>query len=371
MKKLLVLTYEFPPLGGGAGPVGYEIAERLSETGDFDIDAVTMGYKDLKEYEEVNQNFRIHRVKCLRSKKEICHPWEQATYLFSAYSKCKELIRKNKYDICHTHFLVPTGILAVKLKEKFSLPYIITAHGSDVPGFNTDRFKFMHKFTGPLLRKVCRNADLITAPSDYLKSLILKNIDTALDKKTKVIPNGFDPDKFKPAGKKKIILGTGRLLPRKGFQHLISACADENIGYEIHICGDGPMMKNLKYLQKNSKTKVVLHGWVDNRSEKYKNLLESADIFTLPSSKENASVALLEGMSAGCAVVTSDTAGCPETVGDTAVLVKPENTMDLKQKLTDLTQDQNKIRSLQSKARERLVNKLNWDIVIKEYLNIL
>ena len=113
MKRILVLNYEFPPLGGGASPVSYELALKLSETGDFDIDVVTMGYKDLPKYEEVNKNFRIHRVWSWRSKKELCHPWEQATYLVSAWFKCKELLKNTKYDICHCHFIIPTGVLAL------------------------------------------------------------------------------------------------------------------------------------------------------------------------------------------------------------------------------------------------------------------
>ena len=56
MKKILLLNYEFPPLGGGASPVSYEIAKKLSESGEFDIDVVTMGYKGLDSYEEVNKN---------------------------------------------------------------------------------------------------------------------------------------------------------------------------------------------------------------------------------------------------------------------------------------------------------------------------
>ena len=100
--------------------------------GGFSVDVVTMGYKGLPKYEEVNKNFRIHRVKCLRSKKELCHPWEQLTYLFFGYFKCKALLKKNKFDICHCHFIIPTGVLAQKLKKKFGLEYIITAHESDV-----------------------------------------------------------------------------------------------------------------------------------------------------------------------------------------------------------------------------------------------
>lgn len=43
MKRILVLNYEFPPLGGGASPVSYELVKGLSETGEYDIDVVTMG----------------------------------------------------------------------------------------------------------------------------------------------------------------------------------------------------------------------------------------------------------------------------------------------------------------------------------------
>ncbi len=118
-KKILLLNYEFPPLGGGASPVSFELAKHLTEGGaerssshiphtpfniqhsPLQIDAVTMGFKGLPEYEEVNPNFRIHRVKCWRSKKEICHPWEQLTYLFTGYKKCVELLQKNTYDVCH------------------------------------------------------------------------------------------------------------------------------------------------------------------------------------------------------------------------------------------------------------------------------
>jgi len=232
MKRILVLNYEFPPLGGGASPVSYEIADRLSQTGDFDIDVVTMGYKDLPKYEEINKNFRIHRVKCWRSKKEICYPWEQATYLVSGWFKCKELLKNNKYDICHTHFIIPTGILALRLKKKFNLPYIITAHGSDVPGFNTDRFQLLHKFTGPILRAVSSSAKKIISPSNYLKDLIETNILEKIKEKTVVIPNGIDVDKFTPQAKKKWIFSSGRLLQRKGFQYLIKAVSEKDIGYE-------------------------------------------------------------------------------------------------------------------------------------------
>jgi glycosyltransferase involved in cell wall biosynthesis len=370
MKRVLVLNYEFPPLGGGASPVSYEIAKRLSETGDFNIDVVTMGYKDLPKYEEVNKNFRIHRVKSWRSKKEICHPWEQLTYLFSGWFKCKELLRKNTYNICHTHFIIPTGILALKLKKKFNLPYIITSHGSDVLGYNK-RFKFLYPFLVGMWKKILDNANKIISPSNFLKSEILKVYSEFGDSKIEVIPNGFDTEKFKPQEKKKYIFSSGRLLVNKGFQYLIQAVSDQDIGYEVHIAGDGPMMVDLRKLAEKSRTKIVFHGWINNNEEEYKNILEQSAIFVLVSEKENASIALLEAMSAGCAIITTNISGCSETLGDSGILVNYKDVDGLTKKLHSIINNQNELFKLQTLAIKRVNNFYNWSLVLKEYFKVL
>ena len=329
--KLLVLNYEFPPLGGGASPVSSDIAEQLSQHA-CEIDVVTMGYRGLPAYEERSPRLRIYRVPCWRSRKELCHPWEQATYLLAGYRKAAELHRFRPFDLCHAHFLIPTGIIAAKLKKRFGLEYVVTAHGSDVPGFNSDRFILLHKFTGPTLRRVAAGAKQIVAPSQYLARLILEKIDAGFARKIIVIPNGIDTEKFAPGPKRKMILGTGRLLPRKGFQLLLEAVAERDCGYEVHICGDGPMMGALREIQRRSKTRIALHGWLDNTSPEYRALLQAAAIFVLPSLKENASISLLEAMSAGAAVITTNISGCPETVGPEGILVEPGSVEDLGRK---------------------------------------
>jgi glycosyltransferase involved in cell wall biosynthesis len=362
--KILMLNYEFPPLGGGASPVSYELGKGYAKLG-HEVSVVTMGYKDLPEYEE-KDGMKIYRVKCLRSKKEICHPWEQLSYLYSAKKFLNKHLKENKYDICHCHFIIPTGILAKWVKNKFGIPYIVTAHGSDVPGYNTDRFQLLHKFTGPTLRRICLEAKIIVSPSKYLANLILENI--SKDCNVKIIPNGVFIDKFIPKKKKKIILSTGRLLPRKGFQYLIQAVNEKDCGYKLHICGDGPIMEELRSLAKKSKTNVVLHGWMDNNSKEYRDLLESASIYSLVSKKENASIALLEAMSAGCAIITSDVSGCPETVGDAGFVVKPEEVGELRKVIYDLTSDKKMVNKFGKLARKRLEKQYDWNKIIDKYL---
>ena len=53
----------------------YEIAKGYVKLG-HKVDVVTMGYRNLPKF-EIKDRINIYLVKCLRSKKEICYPWEQ------------------------------------------------------------------------------------------------------------------------------------------------------------------------------------------------------------------------------------------------------------------------------------------------------
>jgi len=267
----------------------------------------------------------------------------------------------------HTHFILPTGIIALWAKKKFGLHYIITAHGSDVPGYNTDRLKFAHRFTGPFLRRVCDGANTIVTSSEYLMSLIRKNIRSYDEGALVRIPNGVDSDAFMPGEKRKDIVATGRFLRRKGFRHLIAAVSEADIGYEVHICGDGPMRSELKKAAELSKTKIIFHGWMDNTSPDYRRILGSAAIYCLLSSSENASIALLEGMSAGCAIVATDIPACREMVGEAGFFVKPGDIEDIQEKILNLIDHSQILISYQQASRKRVLEHYHWDVLVNKY----
>ena len=117
--RILMLNYEFPPLGGGASPVSYEIAKGLVELG-HSVDVVTMGFKGLPSFECID-GINVYRVRCLRSKKEICKSYEMLSYVISAKLFLGRFLKKHKYDICHCHFIIPTGIVALWVKKKFGI----------------------------------------------------------------------------------------------------------------------------------------------------------------------------------------------------------------------------------------------------------
>ncbi|MDZ4746941.1 MAG: glycosyltransferase family 4 protein [Saprospiraceae bacterium] len=363
--RILILSIEYPPLGGGASPMIHEISKQYVKFG-HEVTVITMAHGQLPLHENV-EGVDVHRVHSYRAQTHISHFHEHLAYIYAARVYLKKMLKHQTFDVCHTHFLVPTGLLARWVKRKYHIPYIITSQGSDVPGYNPDRFHFLHKLTPPLIRSVIRESACVVAPSQYLRSLIIK-VSPADHAKVFQIPSGIDTDYYMPGPKKPIVLSTGRLLPRKGFQYLIEAVADEVFPFEVHICGDGPMMNDLKEKAKQSATPVFFHGWLDNKSEAYKVLLSEAMIFSLVSAKENASTSLMEALSAGCAVITSDVSGCPESVGDAGICIPPADARALKDKLKALMNDPDLMVSLMHAGRARAIREFSWPSITRGYL---
>jgi len=365
-KNILVLNYEFPPLGGWAAPVSYDICKWYVDNW-YNVDVITMWFKDLPQYEK-KEWINIYRVKCLRSKTEVCHPYEQLTYLISWYFKAKHLLKKKKYDVCHCHFLIPTWILALILRNKFWLKYFVTSHWSDVPGYNPNRFKIAHKFTPKLLKKIINNSETVITPSNYLADLIKKNVKW-INKNMEIIPNWIDTNWFTPQKKEKIILWTWRLWPLKWLHLLAEAFSQikDTKWFELHICGDWPLMNKLQEIKKKSKNKIILHWWINNKSNQYKDLLWRSMIYCLPSLSESGSLAILEWMSSGAAILTTDMWVCSEMAKNIWFYIKP-NVENIKKQLENLTKNGSLCEKLWKKARIKAINNYNKEIVIEKYI---
>jgi glycosyltransferase involved in cell wall biosynthesis len=189
--------------------------------------------------------------------------------------------------------------------------------------------------------------------------------------KIALIPYGIDAERFNPfAIKQKRILVVTRMLERKGVQYLLKALEEFTVDYSVHIVGDGPFLTTLQKLINNVRVKIKFWGWLDNRSNKLKELYETSSIFVLPSEAENFSVALMEAMAAGLAIITTKETGCAEVVGETAVLVEPKNPEGIRAALNALTTDTNLCRNLGLAARKRCENNFSWTAVAKSYAEL-
>lgn len=361
--KILMLNYEFPPLGGGASPVSYEIAKGLVPLG-HSVDVVTMGYKELPKYEEID-GIKVYRVKCLRSKKEICHPWEQLSYLLSAKKFLKKHLKTNSYDINYTHFIIPTGFLALWLKKKYNLNYIITSHGSDVLGYNK-RFAKLYPFLIKPWKKYIKEAKVVTTPSQFLQDEIKK---ITQDGNFVVIPNGIDKDKFKPFKKENKVLIVARLFVNKGIQDILDALKGIDLGeWKVDIVGDGPYKEFLVNKTKENKLddKVTFHGWIDNKSDKMKELYGKASVFISASFFESFGLTALEAMQAGCYCLLSDIPGYKQLDLPEECYFKVSDTNSIKDAITNYIPKSDTI-----KSKLTFNKKYEWDNIIKEFENIL
>lgn len=354
--KILQLTYEYPPIGGGGSRVAYGLSRELANRG-HEVHVATMQY-DGHPRRELCEGVVVHRVPCIRRSKFHCSMPEAALYVARARPVLAELVDRVRFDLIHAHFILPGGINARWLADRTGIPYVLTAHGSDVPGYNPHRLQLAHRLLAPLWEWAAWDAHSIICPSRSIEKLV--HARTA-ELRTTIIPYGFDPGRYRQdSPRKKRILVVSRLLERKGVQDLLSAVRDVSLPYEIHIVGDGPFTGNLRRQAQSSATSVVFHGWLDNRSPELTSLYETSEIFVLPSEAENFPVCLMEAMAAGLAVVTTRGTGCAEVVGGAGVLVDPGEPDQLRRALLGLTQAPEKIAVLGRDARRRLERHLSW-----------
>ena len=361
--RILMLNYEYPPLGGGASPVTKSLAKKLGKFG-HQVDIVTMGFKNLAKIQKESENVTVYRVSCIRKSKEICHSHEMLSFLPSALAISSGLIKKNRYDILHSHFIIPTGIISYLLNKIYSIPYAVTIHGSDVPGYNPDRFNIMHKIVSPLWKKIVSNASLIISPSNYLAKMVKLRYPYA---KVIVIPYGIDYDKFNHKRKKeKRILLTSRLFRRKGMQYFLGALKKANTSWKTSIAGEGPYKKRLVEIARKNKLDVNFLGWVTG--SKFKELLERSEIYIFPSSHDNCPVALQEAMASGCAIIASRYSGTGEIIDGAGIKVDPKDTEDFANKLGMLIKHPKLRRTLQRKSREKTELEYDWKRIVKKYM---
>ncbi len=302
--KILTLNYEYPPIGGGAAPVAADIARHLAARG-HTVHVVTMAFGDLPSH-EVQDGVEIFRVKCLRSKAYVSYPWEQLSYLLMARRFLKEHLKTQAYDVAHVHFIFPTGVLGVWLKKQYGLPFVITAHGSDVEGYNQNRFQILHKLLRKPWKRICAQAFGVTAPSEYLRELILKS-DPSVP--CSIVPNGIETDAYSRGPKEKTVLTLCRLQPHKGVQDVIRAfTASKQPGWTLRVVGDGPYRAELEQiaLESGLTDSIEFTGWVEGKSEKLREILAHASVFVSMSRFESFGVSAAEAIASGCAVALSD-----------------------------------------------------------------
>jgi len=367
MPKLLIVCYEFPPLGGGGGRVARGLCAALIPMG-YQIDFVTMGFRGMPRREEID-GITIHRIPGLRSQPTVCQSWEMIPYILLAIPYCLWLVRRGEYAINHTHFIFPDGVISWAVRQLTGLPFVVTAHGSDVPGYNPDRFIRLHEWLAPLWQQVTKSARGLLCPSRNIEALVLAR-DPSL--KTWIIPNAIDSRKFSVRSeRRKSVIVVTRMFERKGVQFVLEALQGLEPDWEVDILGDGPFSEELKRIAVGYGSRARFHGHVDSMSAEFKEQFETAGIFVFTSEAENFPMVLLEAMVAGHPIITTHGTGCEEVVGDAALLVAARNATQLREALLRLMNDAALRERLGAAARARVEAHFAWPTIAARTAEIL
>ncbi|HEX6104837.1 MAG TPA: glycosyltransferase family 4 protein [Gemmatimonadales bacterium] len=381
--RVLLLNYEFPPFGGGAGIATRALACGLAARG-MTVDVVTAGTCDETHSEllwngsaESEGLLTVHRVVSRRIGVHEAGVRGAITYMVDALPVVRRLLREERYDVAHFMFSLPTGAMLPFLNLR-GTPVVVSLRGSDVPGYDAGRrsLERAHLALRPLTRWIWRRADRVIAVSDSLGRLARR---TLPDLRYAVIPNGVDLARFRPRlrparpHQRLRCLAVARLVERKGLANLIRAVALQGPGrVELEIVGTGPEERPLRALAAELGVShlVTFAGALEHAAvaQRYRE----ADLFTLACSDEAFGTAFGEAMASGLPIVGTAVGAIPELVRDgrNGLLVPSGDVQALACAIRALADDPGRRAQMARRNRADVEEHLSWERVTARHLVI-
>lgn len=337
--KILTLTHEYPPIGGGGGRVAQSLAEGLAARG-HQVKVLTSGLADLPT-EEMRNGVQIKRLNVARKDAFRASFLSMGLYVLRAIWTGLLLIWKERPDCIHVHFAVPGGAVAWALHKLTGVPYVLTVHMGDIPGGVPSKTDGWFRWIRPLTPPIWRAAARVVSVSSHGKRLAARHYP---DVPVRVVPNGVDVEAVPKSGyhQPPRVAFVGRFMDEKNPVGFVAALAQlRDLPWDAVMVGDGPLMSPVRRaLEENGLTKRVrLTGWVT--PEQALEEIVNADILVIPSFSEGLPVVAIQALAAGVAVVASRVGSLDDVVvhGENGFLVdevRPEEfAMYIKQLLTD------------------------------------
>lgn len=352
--RIIQLCHEYPPVGGGASRIVWYLSEELAK--EHEVHVIT-GATPKAPRKEIRGGVTIHRVgfawpinleydgTALKTYSSL------VAYCAGAVLKTISLRLKGRFDLIHSHFLVPTGVAGVAASWLTGIPHIATAVEGDVRDMATS---CMEPYKNPLIRAAIR---FVVKRAQGLSSIsYATREETLIPYEVKredfdVVHYGIVKPRFTPAPREAVglkpgnfyIAFAGRLVPRKGMMHLIEAIS---LIKDPRVCaviiGDGPMFETLKELaaKLGVTDRIVFPGFVVE--ERKFQIVNNCDAFTLTSIHDGYSLVILEAMNCGKPIISTDFGGHAELVepGVNGFLIPGGNPQALAEKIRALAEDE-------------------------------
>ncbi len=312
--KILFCNYEYPPLGGGGGVINALIAEEMAKR--HDVTVLTSQGLDLPR-ERIENGVRVIRVPVFfRNQETVASLLSMATFIPMGIMAGIKLLRKERFDVINTHFVLPTGPVGDVLAQFGKIPNVLSVLGGDI--YDPSKFFSPHRHL-PLriwVRQLLNRADVVIGDS----SDILDNMHHYYTPETEGIriplaikrppTNTASRTEYGFAEDELLLVTVGRLVNRKRIEQLIAMM--ETFSSEpvrLLIVGSGPEENFLRQevASRQLEKKVEFMGFVEE-TEKFR-ILRMSDVYVSTSQHEGFGLVFLEAMASGLPVICYDNGG--------------------------------------------------------------
>ena len=273
-------------------------------------------------------------------------------------SRLESILREHRVDVVHLSAPFSTlDFVIPRLCQAMGVPIVVTFH---VPFARAaSRWSMLASVVYRLYARTLADCDRVIVLGAEQRNLLVGL--GVPESRITVLPNGVDLDSYSPGpsvareafGAERIFCFVGRVDPEKRVEQLVRAFLDASPppATRLLIVGDGVDLPRLR--RRYVDPRVVFTGAIlDERSRI--DILRASDAFFLPSQLEAHSLALLEAMACGIAVVATAVGNHVEMVAGAGVLLNPHRLpAELDLAMRDLLESPELCRLLGAQARKR------------------
>lgn len=281
------------------------------------------------------------------------------------------VLKKNQIDV----FFSTDGYGSLST----TVPQIITQHDLAFEHFPEQVPFLVQKYYRYFVPRYCKKAAKLLAVSNFTKKDIVTQYSISPEK-IEVVYNGFNHSEYqasiiKTANQSPYFIFIGAVHPRKNVLGLLKAFEEFKSTYQLphqlKIIGRKAWMNNeLDGYLNQMQFKSTVEWYPSTTRNELLDYLKNAQALVYPSFFEGFGIPVLEAMSLGVPVITSNLSSLPEVAGDAALLINPYESTEIVNAMYLLATDQKIRMNCIEKGKER-ASAFSWDISAKKVADIL
>lgn len=364
---VLFVTNDFGPRAGGIEtfviglierrPVGSTIVYTSAQEGSADYDA---------------QWLRTYGVVVIRDRAKILLPTPRVALNLA------RIIKEQDIKVAAFGAAAPLALLSASMKRAGVIKTVALTHGHEVWWAKVFPFTW-------LIRRIGSTVDTLTYLGEFTQRAISQSLSAQASKAMVKIAPGIDVDHFTPVDStqlrkelslegKKVIVSVGRLVHRKGQDHLIESMPQilKSVpDAHLLIVGTGPYLTHLSKLVARNKLENHVSFIGRIQYAELPRFICAGDIFVMPSRSrlaglevEGLGIVYLEASSCGLPVIAGSSGGAPDAVldGVTGFVVNGTDNEQIAQTAIELLNNPEKARAMGAAGRQWIIDNWRWEI---------